>query len=524
MPKIRVHERALAHLSRGLYRSPASALRELVSNAWDANATRVEIDTNYPNFFQLTIQDNGDGFSREDFEALMSGGIGNSQKRTDNEPLKYGRPTIGRLGIGMLGIAQICGSFVVASTPIGGKAFKARVSLYDLAKEKMDEKESDLVHEATTSIEGEQIQGKIVDVGTYDFEEVDGDVPRKGTRILVDDVSPIFTLAFKTSLTLAGYKSMPREWRHAVTRVLNKAPSLQVLGDYWRLIWELAAASPIPYLADDALPKGVVRDRNRALGAYHFNVYVDGRQLFKPIWLRGNPGGYTTTVLNPGVQRVYGKDLNFSGYIAVQEGLQLKPDELRGILIRIKNVGIGYYDQSMLDYRFNEGPRSRWLTGEIYVDKGLEDALNVDRDSFNRFHPEFRALQEYVHTILQEEVFPAVYKNIDTRSQERKNKIATKRNTLIRTVLQEQADRAVRIVRKNVTEADEQESSYSSAHRSRDKVEVAVPREDNLPTGKASRQLAQAMLAIFEVALLERDKDAQRKKFSELLLELLKRW
>jgi hypothetical protein len=33
MPKIIVHEKALAHLSRGLYRSPASALRELVSNA-----------------------------------------------------------------------------------------------------------------------------------------------------------------------------------------------------------------------------------------------------------------------------------------------------------------------------------------------------------------------------------------------------------------------------------------------------------------------------------------------------------
>ena|ERR1035437_2229971 len=61
MPKIKVHERALAHLSRGLYRSPASALRELVSNAWDANATEVSIDTNYPHFFQLSVQDNGDG-------------------------------------------------------------------------------------------------------------------------------------------------------------------------------------------------------------------------------------------------------------------------------------------------------------------------------------------------------------------------------------------------------------------------------------------------------------------------------
>ena len=308
MPKIRVHERALAHLSRGLYRSPASALRELVSNAWDANATRVEIDTNYPNFFQLSIQDNGDGFSREEFESLMSGGIGNSLKRTDDEPLKYGRPTIGRLGIGMLGIAQLCGSFIVTSTPKSGKPFKARVNLYDLAKEKMDEKQSELVHEATTTLDGEYISGKIVDVGTYDFEKVGDDVPSKGTQIIVDDVTPIFTLAFKESLTLEEYKPMPREWRQAVIRVLNKAPSLQVLGDYWRLLWELSAACPIPYFGNEALPRGVVKERNIALESYKFSLYLDGRQLFKPILLRGNPGGYTTTPLSD-LQKVYGKNL-----------------------------------------------------------------------------------------------------------------------------------------------------------------------------------------------------------------------
>jgi hypothetical protein len=524
MPKIRVHERALAHLSRGLYRSPASALRELVSNAWDANATRVEIDTNYPHFFQLSISDNGDGFTREDFESLMSGGIGNSQKRTEDEPLKYGRPTIGRLGIGMLGIAQICGSFVVTSAPKSGKAFKARVNLYDLAKEKMDEKESDLVHDATTNLDGETIPGKIVDVGTYEFEKLDADVPSRGTRILVDDVTPVFTLAFTESLTLDEYKPMPREWRQAVVRVLNKAPSLQVLGDYWRLLWELSAACPIPYLANDALPKGIVKERNIKLESYKFGLFVDGRQLFKPVLLRGNPGGYTTTPIDPEPMKVYGKTLSFGGYIAVQEGLQLKPDELRGILIRIKNVGIGYYDQSMLDYRFNEGPRTRWLTGEIYVDQGLEDALNVDRDSFNRFHPEFRALQSHIHSVLRDEVFPAVYKNIDVRSKERKSKISTKRGGLVKSVVQDHDDRSVRIVRAATTEGKEEKHSYSSAHRTRDSIEVVVAKEDDLPTGKASRQLAQAILTIFEVALLETDRAAQRKKFSELLLDLLKRW
>src|SRR5437870_393875 len=127
MAKIRVHEKALAHLSRGLYRSPASALRELVSNAWDANATVVRINTNYPNFLTLSIEDNGVGFTKEEFEKLMEGGIGNSQKRPVQETLIHGRPVIGRLGIGMLGIAQICGSFVIISRPKQGKHFRARV-------------------------------------------------------------------------------------------------------------------------------------------------------------------------------------------------------------------------------------------------------------------------------------------------------------------------------------------------------------------------------------------------------------
>src|SRR5271168_128373 len=94
---IKVSEKALAHLSRGLYRSPASALRELVSNAWDANASEVRIDTNYPQFYQLSVYDNGDGFLREEFKRLMDGGIGDSQKRASSPSRIHHRPLIGRL-------------------------------------------------------------------------------------------------------------------------------------------------------------------------------------------------------------------------------------------------------------------------------------------------------------------------------------------------------------------------------------------------------------------------------------------
>jgi uncharacterized protein YbjQ (UPF0145 family) len=55
--KIVLHEKAFAHLTRGMYRSPASAIRELISNAWDAGANTVQIRTGYPHFAVMTITD-----------------------------------------------------------------------------------------------------------------------------------------------------------------------------------------------------------------------------------------------------------------------------------------------------------------------------------------------------------------------------------------------------------------------------------------------------------------------------------
>src|SRR5258705_8463268 len=114
-------------------------------------------------------------------------------------------------------------------------------------------------------------------------------------------------------------------------------------------------------------------------------------------------------------------------------------------MIRIKDVGVGYYDPSLLDYRFNEGPRTKWITGEIFVDEGLEDALNLDRESFNRFHPHFRALQEYVRTLLHDEVFPKTYKEIEKRSHARRTERDGTRRTLLRRVLTEAVGKPVSI-------------------------------------------------------------------------------
>jgi hypothetical protein len=510
MPEIKVHEKALAHLSRGLYRSPASAIRELVSNAWDANARLVEIDTNYPLFMRLTIQDNGEGFSRRQFATLMGGGIGNSEKRPTGEQLRYGRPVIGRLGIGMLGIAQICGSFTITSKLKNGQGFRANIKLYDLIKKKLDENDPTVV------------AGDVVDVGEYEFDKsFDPANARVGTSIATDDVHPTFVRSFQQSAELKASQKIPSDWRKAI-RLFSSVRSIQELGDYWRLVWELSASCPIPYVAADAVPRGLIRGDQERLDSYNFRVTVDGLELKKPVYLKGNKAGYTTQQIGEQYFRPYGRDLKFHGYLIVQEGTQLRPDELRGILIRIKNVGIGYYDPSMLDYRINHGPRSRWVTGEIYVDEGLEDALNIDRDSFNRFHPEFKELQRYVHEALSGEVFPRVYKQIDVRSLEKAERVKADRRSHLSDAIAETIDAKTSV--RNARSSTERDCSYPEVKEKGNTVTIVLPNESTLPVKNAQRQLALSMLALFEVALRESTQARRRDLFRSLLLSLLSKW
>ena len=433
--KIVVHEKALAHLSRGLYRSPASALRELISNGWDANASNVYVDTNYPTFFQVSVRDDGDGFSKAEFERLMAGNIGNSEKRPKNKKLKHGRPTIGRLGIGMLGIAQICGSFKITSKPENGEAFCARIHLYDLLKERLDANDRTVIRTSKAGDADSQVGMKEVDVGEYEYLDFDPAALEKGTIIVTESVHPTFTQTFLESVKNEAFFEPGRDWEKAVERI-GKVHSLQQLGDYWRLLWELSACCPLPYLAADSLPDGLARADHVRLESYKFEVFVDGIPLAKPVQLKDNPSGYTLRKIKKQEQRIYGRDLEFHGYLLVQEGLQLRPDELRGIMIRIKDVAIGYYDPTMMDYRFNEGPRSRWLTGEIFVSSGLEDALNIDRDSFNKLHPQYRVIQKHVHSLLHTEIFKEVYHNIEVRSKARQKKKTTERREHLRSVVE----------------------------------------------------------------------------------------
>lgn len=131
---LRTDERVIARVTDGIYRQPGSAIRELVSNAYDADATRVVIKTDAPRFERISIEDNGHGMGPEALAHLLLH-IGGSAKRsadgpelgvtsdTDTTRSPGGRRLIGKIGIGLFSVSQLTHSFQII-TKVKGDAFR----------------------------------------------------------------------------------------------------------------------------------------------------------------------------------------------------------------------------------------------------------------------------------------------------------------------------------------------------------------------------------------------------------------
>lgn len=146
--KLRTAQQVLARITEGIYREPSSALRELISNSYDADATEVVILTDAPRFAKMIIRDNGNGLTPEALENLLTN-IGASPKQSkrgskigvtdinDFTRSKSGRKLIGRLGIGLFSVAQLTRHFQVI-TKTEGSDFRtiADIALSILSEEK----------------------------------------------------------------------------------------------------------------------------------------------------------------------------------------------------------------------------------------------------------------------------------------------------------------------------------------------------------------------------------------------------
>ena len=107
------HGRVIEHLGIQMYQSPVNAIAELVANAWDADATSVEIEIPHtvtdPNAMFM-IRDNGIGMNFDECQKCFLAVGRNRRGNAVEEKTARNRPVLGRKGIGKFagfGIASL---------------------------------------------------------------------------------------------------------------------------------------------------------------------------------------------------------------------------------------------------------------------------------------------------------------------------------------------------------------------------------------------------------------------------------
>lgn len=416
---IRVAEKIIADISTGIYRTPAAALKELVTNAYDAEATKVRITTDAPRFETLVIHDNGNGMDIERFLEVFKH-IGGSWKRIENPKgitPTLQRPVIGRIGIGLLAVAQLGQRFYVSSTRRGSPSrFLAEIDLRAF-------------HKDDAALQTMGSPDNKIDIGMIKY--VDGLPEPKDTHFtiitvlgpkqgLVSELHGQLRKAVGAEAEFTVDDPAPT-YQRLIDAVLDGKRADTVLDSYHYLLWELGLLAPVPYYRD----KIFETSKRRVEGAEQigvptipdFKVTVDKYEICRPIRFPNpcavNYGGPTPIVYALEHDRhVAGRRLHFTGYVYSQQP-RIDPAELQGLQIRIRHVGIGPFDKTWMGYPFDEGMKFGQVSGEIYVHEGLESALNIDRASFRETDPHYLALRAWVWNHLQKKVFPDFKKRQD---------------------------------------------------------------------------------------------------------------
>jgi hypothetical protein len=492
--RLSTSERVLRRVTDGIYREPASALRELISNAYDADAGRVEITTDAPVFSEIVIRDDGNGFSERGLANLIKS-IGGSAKRTaagaeagitqKQDPTKSpnGRRLIGKIGIGLFAVSQLTRTFQVV-TKRKGDPFRllAEVVLEtnsedDLITNADGEFQTGSVSVSKEHATDEDAQGTQIvlhDLKRFTIDALRGveewrsvfpgdlglddsvkpKLPPKYHIGFVDDDEDCL-LRVPPELPWPPESQHTERFRHMVDKVWlelgssrgSQKPQLcSIFGSYFRLLWTLALQAPVDYIdghpfdivggdgvrafelgdpyADSATaeelelgPSESIRDRMGLRSPERgkvtdFSVYVDGIELLRPIRFRGLPkfkhaistpllfAGHAHPPLDSFPPEIRGGELVFEAYLFWNP--RVAPNDHNGVQIRINDASGMLFDSTFMKYNISELTRKSQIVAEVFVLKGADAALNIDRESLNVAHPHYQLISIWLHGAMRQ--------------------------------------------------------------------------------------------------------------------------
>lgn len=410
--KIRVAARIIDYLSSGLYHTPAACLKELINNSYDASATSVNVFVK-PDANRIIIEDDGDGMSRSEFERHFSH-ISESHKRDTDETVKFGRRKIGKIGIGFIAANEICDRMEIYSTQAGS---------------------TELLH---VSINFDQMrlppEQRRIDGGS-EFVKADYE-----GEILEEDQSLHYTRVFLTNVRGEAARILAGAM-HSAPNATSSVESLYGLADssiasklrrrplrtwtdfdaYSLTMLQIGLNVPVRY-HDNWMPPSLlsaVRSITEAAQSLHFSVYYDNTPVHKPIVFPDTGPALVETFSFEGAH------VSATGYFYVQHGT-IAPQELHGLLLRIRNAAVGEYDPQFWGFPPTEAPLiQRWVSAEVYADDRLESAMNIDRRTLRVAHPAYAELQRFIHDKLRQ-VLKRARQDLYQSARETRRKIREK--------------------------------------------------------------------------------------------------
>lgn len=150
----------LEHLGINLYSNIAAVLTEAVANAWDADASSVQIRVD-PNSEWIEIEDDGIGMSVDDLNGkyLRVGYRRRDEDAEHGRKTAKGRPVMGRKGLGKLSLFSIANVIEVQSAKNGGThGFRMSVpGIHQAVQEKRAYHPEPLATDALTVVQGTKI-------------------------------------------------------------------------------------------------------------------------------------------------------------------------------------------------------------------------------------------------------------------------------------------------------------------------------------------------------------------------------
>lgn len=386
--EIQVASRIIDALSSGLYESPAACLKELVNNSFDADASMVKIFVK-PDADQIIVEDDGVGLTRSEFESHFKR-ISESHKRESSQNSPSGkRPQIGLIGIGLIAANELCETMEIFSTKAGSDdLLHVAINFAEMRRDPAERRRQDGAI-AKADFEGEVRLGEVGRDDHY-TQVFLTNVHGPARDILVAAKRPA---AEATGTSLYGLNPKSIEAKLGA----GTLTAWSDLDPYSETMLEVGLNVPVQYhdhwLPSELLPS--VQDLVREVETLGFTVYYDGSELRKPTVLVPN-GGRTL------LRRFEwsGKEVGAKGYFYAQHGV-VRPNNLNGLLIRIRHAAVGGYQRSFLDFPTSIGTLfQRWISAEVWADDRLEAAMNIDRRTMRVTHPAYVELQRAVHDFL----------------------------------------------------------------------------------------------------------------------------